>query len=183
MGLHKHQSPTAGGTGGQSCQPVLSVPPRPGMSGRTVGVGRQPFRCCLEGLLRNQGRVGPLHLQRGSLSPPFWVPSEGPQIDRVGQDILHPPAVERIAPVGEHPQLPGPPGQGGHGLPCQKALIQGLHHPGFLLHRYQGVPLHSVAKGGRRLQLPPAGLFHHALAHLIGQVDGVVLRHGLQHGL
>ena len=33
------------------------------------------------------------------------------------------------------------------------------------------------------MQLPPAGLFHHALAHLIGQVDGVVLRHGLQHGL
>ena len=55
------------------------------MSGRTVGVGRQPFRCCLEGLLRNQGRVGPLHLQRGSLSPPFWVPSEGTQIDRAGQ--------------------------------------------------------------------------------------------------
>ena len=58
-----------------------------------------------------------------------------------------------------------------------------LHIHGFLRDRNKDIVLDAVAEGGRGLKLAAPVLFLHAALDLLGQIDGIVFVHGLDHGL
>ena len=85
--------------------------------------------------------------------------------------------------MGPGPQGIEPLGQGEQALSIPEALEDRLHQRGLLGDRDQDSVLHPVAEGGRTLEPAPAGLLRHAALDLLGQIDGIILIHGLDDGL
>ena len=111
------------------------------------------------------------------------VPSQLAYVHRITEDVFNGPVLEGAAAVRLDAHGVEPPCDGVKTLTGNEAGEYLLHIYGLLWHRDQHIVEDGVPEGRRGLQLAAAVLFLHAALNVLGQVDGVILIHGLDHGL
>ena len=143
---------------------------------------------CLKLLLRHQRLVvavskNNIGIVKIPAAAPGGVPPQLADIHRIAEDILNGAVFKGAATMGLDAHIVEPAGERVAPLPGIEAAEHFAHIDGFVRDGDKDIVFDRIAEGGGGLQLTPAVLLLHAALDVLGQIDGVIFVHGLDHGL
>ena len=187
MRFGKNHGAATGGTAHKAADPVLVAAQRAAMIGTDRLLLVKAGLSCLKFLCRHQWLVlavseDDIRIIKVPAAAPGGVPPQLADIHGIAEDILHGAVFKGAAAVSFDAHIVEPAGDVVSALPGIEAAEHFPHIDGLVRDGNKDIVFDGIAESGGGLQLTPAVLLLHAALDVLGQIDGVILIHGLDHG-